>query len=112
MKLFIANKRAEILRAQASEEERLRAEQVVRSAAVAVAGRAFEVVRELVARNARMSRRVAGLRTIVEVRIVFRRRLVYLFSSFFTKARNEFILSTDEMYLDCYYYLLFTGRMV
>ncbi|CAN0022703.1 unnamed protein product, partial [Ectocarpus sp. 4 AP-2014] len=68
VKLFIANKRAEILRAQASEEERLRAEQVVRSAAVAVAGRAFEVVRELVARNARMSRRVAGLRAIVEER--------------------------------------------
>ncbi|CAN0415372.1 unnamed protein product [Ectocarpus sp. 12 AP-2014] len=68
VKLFIANKRAEILRAQAFEEERLRAEQVVRSAAVAVAGRAFEVVRELVARNARMSRRVAGLRAIVEER--------------------------------------------
>lgn len=67
MKLFIADKRAEMLRAQVCEEERLRSEQGVRSSAVAVAGRAYEVVQEFVARNARMSRRIAGLRANVEV---------------------------------------------
>lgn len=97
MKLFIANKRAEILRAQASEEERLRAEQVMRSAAVAVAGRAFEVVRELVARNARMSRRVAGLRAIVEVRIVFRRGLVLFVLLCCTQARTEFFSVSPQI---------------
>lgn len=56
-----------MLRAQVSEEERLKAEQSVRAAAVAVAGKACEVVQEFVARNARMSKRVAGLRTNVEV---------------------------------------------
>ena len=68
MKLFVADKQAEILRAQVSEEERLKAEQTVREAAVAVAGKACKVVQEFVARNARMSRRVAVLRANVEVR--------------------------------------------
>lgn len=68
VKLYVADKRAEILRAQVSEEERLRAEQSMREAAVAVAGKACKVVQEFVARNARMSRRVAGLRASVEVR--------------------------------------------
>ena len=69
VKLFVADKRAEILRAQVSEEERLKAEQNVHAAAVAVAGKACKVVQEFVARNARMSRRVAGLRANVEVRL-------------------------------------------
>lgn len=69
MKLFIADKRAEMLRAQVCEEERLKAEQTVRAAAVAVAGKACKVVEEFVARNVRMSRRVAGLRASVEVRL-------------------------------------------
>eukprot|EP00752_Nemacystus_decipiens_P001246 g1245.t1 len=68
VKLFVADKRAEILRAQVSEEQRLKAEQNLRAAAVAVAGKACKVVQEFVARNARMSRRVAGLRANVEER--------------------------------------------
>lgn len=67
MKLFIAEKRAETLREQVAEEERARAAEGVRSAAVAVAGKACKVVEEFVARNARMSKRVAGLRASVEV---------------------------------------------
>eukprot|EP00903_Cladosiphon_okamuranus_P016719 g15411.t1 len=68
VKLFVADKRAEILRAQVSEEERLKMEQSVRAAAVAVAGKACKVVQELVACNARMSKRVAGLRANLEER--------------------------------------------
>lgn len=69
MELFVAEKRAEILRARVAEEERVRAEQGVRAAAVAVAGRACKVMRELVARNERMSRRVAGLQANIKVRV-------------------------------------------
>lgn len=67
MKLFIADKRSEILREEVAEEERARAAEGVRSAAVAVAGKACKLVREFVARNARMSKRVDQLRAIVEV---------------------------------------------
>ncbi|CAM9884824.1 unnamed protein product [Scytosiphon promiscuus] len=68
VKIFIAEKRAEMLSSRVSEEERVRAEQDVRAAAVAVAGKACKVVREFVARNERMSRRVAGLRENVKER--------------------------------------------
>ena len=68
MQLFIVEMRAKIQRFQVRKEETPREEQEVRSSAVAVAAGAYQVAEEFVARNAKMTRRIAGLRANVEVR--------------------------------------------
>lgn len=67
-KLLAADTKAEIMRARVMEQERERAEQSIKTAAAAMAGKACALLEGFLARNKRMADHVAALRAEVEVR--------------------------------------------
>lgn len=70
-KLFAANTKAEMLKAEVEQKERERTEQSLRSAAAAMAGKACVLVDSFIERDKKVAERVARLRGDAKVRLLW-----------------------------------------